>query len=88
MLLRSRTCKNCRFFQEMHSQSECGTCKRYPPQPVTISESGFDHTISRIGSTFAQPEVTVLDWCGEWGAIPDVDDRISVPKIAGGKCEQ
>lgn len=63
----SQTCANCRFFGRA---SGVPVCKRLPPRVVVLNRS---HAATRY------PEVTIVDWCGEWK--PKADDTPEIRYI-------
>ncbi len=58
-------CVTCRFFvPKPVKDANAGECHRYAPSPL-IGGSGTGW------SNWKWPEVCVVDFCGEWQAVPD-----------------
>lgn len=64
------TCNECRFFLTYAASNDApGVCRRHPPV-VALSSHNNKHSM--------WPEVTPIDWCGEFEALPELEEETNL----------
>ena len=65
--MKADQCDNCQFFKQYPWTHIAGTCRRYPPQVISVlSSAKYPDDIQNSEVESKQPTVENTDWCGEY----------------------